>query len=184
MLKKNRILVLLVSVIVLSGVYYGVQKAIDAYNFDTDIVYVEDDVAVSKGEAEGGTSGQITEDEVDLELEATEDGEDEEGIVDEREGAIGDASRIEDGEDKAEASGMEEKIYVYITGEVNAPGVVILNKGSRIVDAINAVGGTTVKANVTKVNLVYVLEDGMKVNIPSSSDLKDWINERTVWTGD
>ena len=52
-------------------------------------------------------------------------------------------------------------------------GVVILNKGSRIVDAINAAGGTTVKANVSKVNLVYVLDDGMKVNIPNSNDLKN-----------
>ena len=52
-------------------------------------------------------------------------------------------------------------------------GVVILNKGSRIVDAINAAGGTTVKANVSKVNLVYVLDDGMKVNIPNNNDLKN-----------
>lgn len=65
------------------------------------------------------------------------------------------------------------KIYIYITGEVNVPGVVILNEGSRIVDAINSAGGTTPKANVTKVNLVYVLEDGMKVNIPNDNDLKN-----------
>jgi len=67
----------------------------------------------------------------------------------------------------------EEKIFVNITGEVNIPGVVVLNKGSRIVDAINAAGGTTVKANISKVNLVYVLEDGMKVNIPNDNDLKN-----------
>lgn len=65
------------------------------------------------------------------------------------------------------------KIYIYITGEVNVPGVVILNEGSRIVDAINAAGGTTAKANITKVNLVYVLEDGMKINIPNDNDLKN-----------
>lgn len=194
MLKKNRILVLLVSVIVLSGVYYGVQKAIDAYNFDTDIVCVEDDAQKVEGdgkfkdveeknwfeklfgggedleeevgleEVEGGTYGQITEDEVDLELE---------GMVDEGEQAVREVLESGETEDKAEMSELEEKIYVYITGEVNVPGVVILNKGSRIVDAINAAGGTTVKANVTKVNLVYVLEDGMKVNIPNSSDLKN-----------
>ena len=51
--------------------------------------------------------------------------------------------------------------------------MVILNKGSRIVDAINAAGGTTVKANVSKVNLVFALEDGMKVNIPNNNDLKN-----------
>lgn len=66
----------------------------------------------------------------------------------------------------------EQKIFVYITGEVINPGVVILNEGSRIVDAINAAGGTTSNANVTKVNLVFILEDGMKINIPNNSDLK------------
>ena len=70
-------------------------------------------------------------------------------------------------------SAESEKIYVYITGEVNVPGVVILNEGSRIADAINAAGGTTAKANISKVNLVYVLEDGMKVNIPNNNDLKN-----------
>ena len=49
----------------------------------------------------------------------------------------------------------------------------MLKKGSRIADAINAAGGTTSKANTTKVNLVYVLEDGMKVNIPSKDELKN-----------
>lgn len=67
----------------------------------------------------------------------------------------------------------EEKIYVYVTGQVNIPGVVILDKGSRIIDAINAAGGTTNKASTTKINLVYVLEDGMKVNVPSIDELKN-----------
>lgn len=66
-----------------------------------------------------------------------------------------------------------EKIYVYITGEVNSPGVVLLNNGSRIVDAIEAAGGITDKANITKVNLVYILQDGMKINIPNQNDLKN-----------
>ena len=67
----------------------------------------------------------------------------------------------------------KSKIYVYITGEVNIPGVVILNENSRIVDAINSAGGTTAKADISKVNLVYILEDGMKINIPDSDDLKN-----------
>lgn len=66
-----------------------------------------------------------------------------------------------------------EKIYVYITGEVNSPGVVLLDNGSRIVDAIEAAGGITDKANITKVNLVYILQDGMKINIPNQNDLKN-----------
>lgn len=48
-----------------------------------------------------------------------------------------------------------------------------MKEGSRIVDAINAAGGTTSKANISKVNLVYVLTDGMKVNIPNDGDLSN-----------
>ena len=65
------------------------------------------------------------------------------------------------------------KIYIYVTGEVNNPGVVTLNDGSRIADAINAVGGTTNNADISKINLVFVLEDGMKINIPNSEILKN-----------
>ena len=42
-----------------------------------------------------------------------------------------------------------------------------------MIDAINKAGGTTNKANVSKVNLAYVLKDGMKINIPNDSDLKE-----------
>lgn len=83
----------------------------------------------------------------------------------------------ENSEDENNESEEEDKkIYVYVTGEVNNPGVVILNKGSRITDAINAAGGTTSKANTTKVNLVYILEDGMKVNIPSKEEANNGLN--------
>ena len=56
---------------------------------------------------------------------------------------------------------------MYVTGEVNNPGVYWVDEGSRIIDAIEAAGGTTDKANLTKINLVYVIEDGTKINIPS-----------------
>ena len=79
----------------------------------------------------------------------------------------------DDKEREENGTNSENKIYVYITGEVNVPGVVILNENSRIVDAINAAGGTTSKANVSKVNLAYVLKDGMKVNIPNDADLRN-----------
>ena len=66
-----------------------------------------------------------------------------------------------------------EKIYVYITGEVNNPGIVVLPIGSRISDAIDYAGGVTSNADIMKINLVYMLQDGMKVNIPSSKELND-----------
>lgn len=65
--------------------------------------------------------------------------------------------------------GNEEisKIKVYITGEINNPGVKELEIGARIEDLINVAGGLTVNADISGVNLAYCLEDGMKINIPN-----------------
>ena len=42
--------------------------------------------------------------------------------------------------------------------------------GSRIEDAIESAGGLTENADITKVNLAYVVEDGTKIKIPSASE--------------
>lgn len=67
---------------------------------------------------------------------------------------------------------IEDKktIIVYITGEVNKPGVIELEEGKRIVDAINAAGGTTLKAALNQINLAYLLKDGMKIYVPNVED--------------
>lgn len=181
-LRKNKFVVLITCVIIVSVVYYGAQKAIDNYAFKTnsDIV-TEEDGASDSGDDEGSAAGkntgesdesnstesleQFSDEEIDLVTEESET----DGTVVDTELVTGTSTDNE----SDEKSFDENKIYVYITGEVNIPGVVILSEGSRIVDAINAAGGTTVKANVSKVNLVYVLQDGMKVNIPNDNDLKN-----------
>lgn len=62
------------------------------------------------------------------------------------------------------------KIKIYITGEVNNPGVKELEVGTRIEDAINTAGGLTTAANISKVNLAYQLEDGQKIYIPNMNE--------------
>lgn len=66
-----------------------------------------------------------------------------------------------------------EKIKVYITGEVNSPGVKELDVGARIEDAINIAGGITNFANLKEVNLAYPLEDGQKIYIPNINEKID-----------
>ena len=63
----------------------------------------------------------------------------------------------------------KENIIVHITGEVKSWGVVELEKGSRIIDAVNKAGGFTEYADIEKVNLAYELVDGVKVYIPSKN---------------
>lgn len=59
------------------------------------------------------------------------------------------------------------KIQVHVTGEVNKPGVYKLDEGSRIMDAVNAAGGFTAKADQNSLNLAKVLEDGEQILINS-----------------
>ncbi len=63
-----------------------------------------------------------------------------------------------------------DKIKVYITGEVLNEGVIELDEGSRIADAIDKAGGKTENANIKNVNLAYELEDGQKIYIPNINE--------------
>lgn len=157
-LKRNKMNVLISSVIVITLVYTAIQKVIDNYNFNhnSDIIVDESNMETDffEEEAVGNAENKISNEETDLVLEEIE-------------------NTLEEKQEISSEETELKKIYVYITGEVNNPGVLILNEGSRIVDAINDAGGTTVNADISKVNLVYVLEDGMKVNIPNMNDLKN-----------
>ena len=64
-------------------------------------------------------------------------------------------------------------IKVYVTGAVNNPGVIELEEGSRIQDAIEGVGGITNEANIKNINLAYEVSDGEKIYIPNLSEDSD-----------
>ena len=57
-------------------------------------------------------------------------------------------------------------IYVDVGGEVNYPGLYCLPEGSRVNDAIIIAGGVTEKADLSEVNLAYILSDALKITIP------------------
>ena len=63
-----------------------------------------------------------------------------------------------------------EKIKVHIVGEVNNPGLIELDVGSRIYDAIELAGGLKPEADTSKTNLAYILSDGEKIYIPNIND--------------
>ncbi len=65
-----------------------------------------------------------------------------------------------------------KKIVLHITGEVNTPGVVEIDEGARLIDAIDKAGGLTKNADVEKINLAYVVKDGQKINIPSINSVE------------
>lgn len=65
---------------------------------------------------------------------------------------------------------QENKIIVHITGQVINNGIVEINEGGRIIDAIEKAGGVTEEADLSKVNLAFVLTDGQKIHIPSINE--------------
>ena len=64
----------------------------------------------------------------------------------------------------------KKEIVVHITGEVKKEGVVYLEEGSRVVDAIKKAGGETKEADLSQVNLAYVLQDVQKIYIPNKNE--------------
>lgn len=64
----------------------------------------------------------------------------------------------------------EDIIIVHITGEIKKPGVVKIKQGSRIEDVISSAGGLTENADISNVNLAFIVEDGVKIKIPSVNE--------------
>ena len=77
--------------------------------------------------------------------------------------------------ENVEASDSEDisKIFVYVCGEVVSPGVYELDEGSRVIDAVSAAGGLSESADDAYINLAALLEDGIKIRIPSRDETKD-----------
>ena len=58
-------------------------------------------------------------------------------------------------------------VVVHVAGAVNAPGVVTLEPGARVADAIAAGGGLRGDADADRINLAAPLTDGIRVYIPA-----------------
>ncbi len=66
--------------------------------------------------------------------------------------------RVSDNENKI--------IMVHISGQVYNPGIVELEIGDRVIDAVKLAGGLKKDADIDKINLAKKLEDEEKVHIP------------------
>ena len=56
-------------------------------------------------------------------------------------------------------------IFVYVTGEVNNPGVYKLSSDARIFQAIEMAGGFTAKADQASINLAEHMIDGLQLDV-------------------
>lgn len=77
-------------------------------------------------------------------------------------------------EDETNDEKLEDKeIIIHITGAVKNQGIVKIKEGSRISDVIDIAGGINDKADLSKINLAYIVQDGQKIYVPSMDDKED-----------
>lgn len=57
-------------------------------------------------------------------------------------------------------------LVVYVVGAVERPGVVTLGSGSRVSVALDRAGGATAEADLARLNLARVVEDGERLYVP------------------
>lgn len=89
----------------------------------------------------------------------------------EAEGDDADEERAEAGADTGAEGDEIETVVVDVGGAVIEPGVVELDAGSRVTDAIEAAGGLAIDADCTTLNQAQLLQDGQKVYVPKEGEI-------------
>lgn len=69
-----------------------------------------------------------------------------------------------------ETKANQDELTVYISGAVMQPGVIKVQVGTRIIDAINTAGGLAQGADVEKLNLAQTVKDGMHIKVPGGAE--------------
>lgn len=78
-------------------------------------------------------------------------------------------TNIEINESTNEVSSKE--VTVYISGEVNSPGIVTVNSGERLANVVEKVGGVTSNADLNQVNMAIKVEDEEHYIIPKIGEV-------------
>lgn len=81
---------------------------------------------------------------------------------------LGETSSKEESEvvEGNKASIKSQKIVIYVSGGVSVSGVVELENGDRLINAVEKLGGLTQDADLNRVNLAQKVEDGNHYIIP------------------
>lgn len=86
-----------------------------------------------------------------------------------KEKSEGSASKTDD---ERKESKKDEKVFVYLCGEVVHPGVYEVSRDSRLYEVIAMAGGLTADAAQEAVNQAKVVEDAEQICIPSKEEMQ------------
>lgn len=73
---------------------------------------------------------------------------------------------------ESSSAAKNQKIYVYVCGQVKNPGVYEFTSDDRIVMAVEAAGGFTSKAAKDTINQAEKMKDGQQIYVPSKQESK------------
>jgi competence protein ComEA len=68
---------------------------------------------------------------------------------------------------------QNRELTVHVAGAVGHPGVVRLDEGDRVLDAIEEAGGPLPEADLESLNLAQTVQDGQKILVPSIGKTAD-----------
>lgn len=68
------------------------------------------------------------------------------------------------------AQSVQRTVIIHVIGQVITPGIVELDDGARVVDALEASGGVTPEADVSAINLARILTDGEQIYVPAAGE--------------
>lgn len=87
-------------------------------------------------------------------------------------GAVGGAASSANSAGAAGAAGDPgaSQVVVHVVGQVKHPGVVALPSGSRVLAAVEAAGGATPAAVLSRLNLARLVADGEQIFVPGAGD--------------
>lgn len=92
--------------------------------------------------------------------------------------------KIEDIKVKKNNKDINNKVVtIYISGEVNSPGVVTIDSDKRLSDAVGELGGLTNDADFNKINLAMKIEDEKHYIIPKIGEELEANNEEPETDG-
>lgn len=79
---------------------------------------------------------------------------------------------------------LKKSITIFISGQVNEPGVVTIESDKRLADAVDLLGGFTDEADLNKINLAMKIEDEKHYIIPKLGENLDESNAEESITSD
>ncbi|MGQ9456166.1 MAG: helix-hairpin-helix domain-containing protein [Armatimonadota bacterium] len=67
-------------------------------------------------------------------------------------------------------SSVSTKVIVHVAGCVKCPGVYLLDRDARVIDAIKAAGGVKQNADTDSINLAAKIVDGSRIYVPAKGE--------------